>query len=92
MSQSELQSLRGEMDAVNERLVDVLHERARLCRRIAAWKRAHGQPAADPAREEAMLAALLRAAPGDGFARDELAAILRAVFATSRELVERSIR
>ena len=92
MSEPELHQLRAAMDAINERLVDVLHERARLCRRIATWKRSHGQPAADLAREDAMLAALLRAAPDDGFGRDELATILRQVFATSRALVERSAR
>ena len=90
MSETELHRMRAAMDAINERLVDVLHERARLCRRIAAWKRDHGQPAADPAREGAMLSALLRAAPADGFDRDDLARILQQVFATSRALVERS--
>ncbi len=92
MSEPELHRMRAAMDAINERMVDVLHERARLCRRIAAWKRENGQPAKDPAREDAMLAALLRAGPADGFGRDELAAILRQVYATSRDLVERCAR
>lgn len=84
----ELQRHRAAMDAVNGRLAAALHERARLCRTIGAWKRAHGVPAADPAREQAMLAALLAAAPADGLPRAELAAILTAVFAASRRVVE----
>jgi|KBSSwiStaDraftv2_1062776.scaffolds.fasta_scaffold710927_2 chorismate mutase len=88
----ELLRLRAEMDAVNARLAAVLHDRARLCRRIAAHKRAHGLPLADPARERQMLEALLAGAlqPGTagGFAPRELEGILRAVFAASRRLVE----
>jgi len=88
----ELLRLRADMDAVNARLLAVLHDRARLCRRIAAHKRAHGLPLADPARERQMLDELLADAlrPGaaDGFPPRELEGILRAVFAASRRLVE----
>src|SRR5262245_53210596 len=88
----ELLRLRAEMDAVNVRLAAVLHDRARLCRRIAAHKRAHGLPLADPAREQQMLDALLAQAlqPGatGGFPPRDLEGILRAVFAASRRLVE----
>lgn len=83
----DLAAMRTAMDAVNHRLVAVLHERARLCRAIGAWKRAHGVPAADPAREEAMLADLLRTLPADGFSTAQLTTILRAVFAAAREIV-----
>jgi chorismate mutase len=83
----ELERLRAAMDAVNSRLVAVLHERARLCRAIGAWKRAHGVAAVDAAREAEMLSALLRDAPADGFGRDDLRAILHAVFAASRRIV-----
>jgi chorismate mutase/prephenate dehydratase len=88
----ELHALRAAMDVVNRRLVDVLHDRARLCRAIGAWKRAHGQAAADPAREQAMLEALLAEVPADGFARDDLRTLLQHVFATSRALVDRTTR
>ncbi len=86
----QLQQLRAEMDTVNQRLVLVLHERARLCRAIGAWKRAHQVAAVDPEREQTMLAALLRDLPEHGFSHDALAAVLREVFAASRALVERS--
>ena len=90
MARSELDSLRAAMDVLNRRLVDVLHERARLCRRIARCKRANGRPAADPAREQAMLESLLAQPAADGFPPESLAVILRAVFTASREVVARS--
>ncbi len=84
---SELQGLRAAMDVVNTRLADVLHERARLCRAIGEWKRARGVTALDPAREQQMLAAMLKVAPADGFAASDLRAIMESVFAASRKLV-----
>ncbi len=87
----DLPALRARMDALNARLVALLQERAALVAVIARHKRQAGLPAADPAREAAMLEALLRE-PGPGFARDELAALLRAVFAASRGLCEREHR
>jgi chorismate mutase len=73
------------MDAVNERLLAVLQERARLVLRIAAHKRRLRLPIADPEREQAMLAVLLRV-PGAGFPPVALERLLRAVFAESRQL------
>lgn len=84
----ELVRQRTAMDAINQRLVAALHERARLCRAIGAWKQARGIAPVDPQREEQMLAALLGAVPADGLPRDELATILAAVFAASRRLVQ----
>jgi chorismate mutase len=78
------------MDAVNQSLVVALHERARVCRSIGLWKREHGVPAIDAAREEQMLAAMLRDLPDGGFSREQLTTILRAVFAASREVVQRT--
>ena len=84
----ELARLRARMDDVNRRLVAALHERARLCREIGAWKRRRGLPAVDKAREQAMLDAMLGEPPADGFSRGQLEAVLREVFAASRALVE----
>lgn len=91
MPPSELDALRAAMDVLNRRLVDVLHERARLCRRIGALKKVHGHAAADPTREREMLAALLAASPADGFAPAALEPILRAVFTASRDVVARTV-
>jgi chorismate mutase len=86
----ELERLRTAMDALNRQLVATLHERARLCRTIGAWKRAHGVAAVDAAREAAMLTALTGDVPADGYSREQLTAILREVFTASRELVRDS--
>lgn len=86
----ELHELRAAMDVVNRRLVDVLHDRARLCHKIAAWKRSHGAPPVDAGREQQMLAALLRDAPGNGYDPAALARILHEVFTASRQIVQNS--
>jgi chorismate mutase len=83
----ELHFMRKAMDAINQKLVAVLHDRARLCRAIGIWKRSRGIAAADPAREDAMLERLLRMPPEDGFTASQLTTILHAVFAASREVV-----
>lgn len=88
MDHDELANWRLAMDVCNRRLVDVLHERARLARAIGAWKRDQGLPAVDPVREQAMRDALLALPAAGGFAGDQLAAILDAVLAASRRLVE----
>jgi chorismate mutase len=87
-TEPELHDLRAAMDVVNRRLVDVLHDRARLCRAIAAWKRAHGSPPVDASREQQMLAALLQDAPADGYGPVALARILHEVFTASRQIVQ----
>ena len=87
--QPELAALRAQMDQVNGRLVDVLHERARLSRRIGSHKCAEGIAVIDPEREQVMLQSLLQALPADGFPEASLTKILRAVFDASRELVAR---
>jgi chorismate mutase len=84
-----LADLRREIDAINLALRDLLQRRARLVESIARTKRARGLPIADPEREAAMLETLLDA-PGAGFDRDTLAGLLRAVFAASRALAERT--
>jgi len=86
-----LARLRAAMDAINDRLVAVLQERAALCRQIARWKQSQGLPLADAGRETAMLAALVAQcgdqSAGEGFAPAALERILRAVLAESRALV-----
>lgn len=88
----ELQQFRAAMDVINRRLVDVLHDRARLCRSIGAWKKTRGTAAVDAVREQRMLAAMVDAAVPDGYSRTELTAILQAVFAASRRVVAEAAR
>lgn len=82
----ELDRLRAAMDVCNRRLATVLHERARLVRRIGVLKAARGLPAVDPTREAAMLAAACASVPDDGFSSAALQTILNAVFTASRRL------
>lgn len=79
----ELARQRARMDRLNRRLRDLLQERARLAIGIARWKAERGLPVADPARERAMLAAMLRS-PGEGFEPLVLRQLLRAVLRASR--------
>jgi chorismate mutase len=86
---AELAALRAAMDVCNQRLAAVLHERAALARRIGTWKAARGLPAADPAREAAMLRAVRGLSANAGFDADALERIFAAVFAESRALAAR---
>lgn len=83
--------LRARMDRLNARLAATVQARARLALDIAARKARAGLPAADPARERAMLRAVLDAAP-EGLPRRDLARVFRAIFDASRRLVVRARR
>jgi chorismate mutase len=82
-TQGDLARQRARMDRLNLRLRDLLQQRARLAIDIACWKAARGLPVADPARERAMLAAMLES-PGPGFERPALQRLLRAILRESR--------
>ncbi len=79
---------RARMDRLNRQLRDLLQRRARLAVEIASWKAARGLGVADPARERAMLDAMLRTS-GEGFDRATLRRLLRAILAASRAVAER---
>lgn len=83
----ELSRLREQMDDVNQQLVHVLHERARLSRCIGSHKQSEGLSVVDAVREQAMLKALLRDLPSNGFPEAALVTILGSVFVASRQLV-----
>jgi len=76
------------MDALNERLITLLHERAALAREIGRCKRAGGLPVQDATRERDELAAAIASRPADGFTEAQLHSILGEVIAASRALVE----
>lgn len=85
----ELIRLRQQMDDVNHRLVNVLHERAQLSFLIGSHKHANGLEIVDPEREQSMQQDLMRELPAQGFSAMALEKILQAVFAASREIVAR---
>lgn len=87
MSDHELTRLRQAVDGCNQRLAALLQERATLVAQIGAHKRRTGQPPLDPARETAMLAALLATCPSGPLDQAALQRILHAVLAEMRPIV-----
>lgn len=81
--EAELSALRQRVDEVNQRLLGVLAERARLVREIARHKRCLGRPIHDPLREESELSAMQRLAPAELDA-DAVRNIFRAILEESR--------
>ncbi len=47
---AQLQALRGELDAIDQRLLELVRERLECCCRIGHWKKQHGVPMMQPAR------------------------------------------
>ena len=67
-SQLDLEELRRGIDAVDQQILQLLHERVRLVMQVGEYKRERGIPVYDPARERALLERLSKAAepPLDG--------------------------
>ena len=81
----EMDELRDGIDAVDEEIVKLLDERARLARRIGEIKIAEGMEAYVPARERKVLDRLSRLSRGD-FPRSGLDAVFREIISTSISL------
>jgi chorismate mutase len=64
----DLETLRREIDAVDQQILQLLHARVRLVMQVGEYKRERGIPVYDPARERALLERLSKAAepPLDG--------------------------
>jgi chorismate mutase len=64
----DLDELRRGIDAVDQQILKLLHERVRLVMKVGEYKRERGIPVYDPARERALLERLCGAAepPLDG--------------------------
>lgn len=84
-----IESLRREIDRLDDQIVRLLHERARSVTRIAAKKRRHGLAIFDPAREEAILARVAGQAeqPWDG---GSLARVYGTVLTECRRIAQRA--
>ena len=82
-----LDDLRREIDAIDDRLVEALGQRAKVAARIAALKAGTATPSLAPERERAILArvAELDASP---FGTEHIRAIFREIFSASRSLEE----
>jgi chorismate mutase len=82
---AELARLRGEIDALDRRLVALLSERAELAREIGRLKAVAGEPVADPAREREVLLRVSMANLGP-IPQADLLAIYRRLFEATRAL------
>ncbi len=58
----DLEELRRGIDAVDQHILKLLHERVRLVMAVGEYKRGRGIPVYDPARERALLDRLCKAA------------------------------
>ena len=58
----ELEELRRSIDAVDQQILQLLHERVRLVMAVGDYKRQRGMAVYDPDRERALLDRLCRAA------------------------------
>ena len=86
-----VRELRKRMDRLNQRLLALIEQRARLAIRIGRAKESLGMPAADLERERAMLERVLASA-GETLAPADLERVFRALFKASRSAVVRDRR
>ncbi len=61
-SKPDLDELRRGIDAVDQQILKLLHDRVRLVMAVGEYKRERGIPVYDPARERALLDRLCKAA------------------------------
>jgi len=76
---SDLDEIRRRLDVVDRTLVRVLLERSKLIEEVIAYKRAHGMPVIDRAREDAMLDRIEEVAEDEGLDPRVARQVLRAV-------------
>jgi len=58
----DLEDLRRSIDAVDQQILKLVHERVRLVMQVGEYKRERGIPVYDPARERALLERLCKGA------------------------------
>jgi len=85
MSTTELSKLRIEIDAIDEKLVELFNQRARCVLQIGRLKQQNRQAVYEPRREEAVLANVARSNRGP-LPIEELATIYTAILASMRRL------
>jgi chorismate mutase / prephenate dehydratase len=85
MTATELNKLRSEIDAIDEKLVDLLSRRARCAQEIGRYKQQNHQAVFEPQREEAVMANVTRSNQGP-LPNEELVAIYTAILAAMRRL------
>ncbi len=79
MKNSELEELRGQIDLLDDQLVEVLARRFRLTDEIGRLKRDLGLPAVDAQREQEQRAKIQQLARQHGLSEDIALKVLRAI-------------
>jgi chorismate mutase-like protein len=85
MNQTELNKLRMEIDAVDEKLVELFNQRARYVLEIGRFKQANHLAVYEPKREAVVMANVARCNNGP-LPDEELATIYTAILAAMRRL------
>jgi chorismate mutase/prephenate dehydratase len=86
-----LDDLRKRIDAVDDKILDLLDERAGIVREIAAFKQSAGLPSHDPERERALFERLEHARDGDpsaGFPRTAIRPVFREIVSACLSLAQ----
>jgi chorismate mutase / prephenate dehydrogenase len=81
----EIQSLRDEIDDLDEKLIQMLARRNRIVARIARIKEQWGLPVCVPAREESLISGRRRIASEHDVSPDLVESIWRAIISESRK-------
>lgn len=87
MGNEQLEELRGQLDGVNEKLVELMNERARLAQEIGRVKSSQGMNRFDPVRERKMLDMIEDKNQGP-FETATLQHLFKQIFKASLELQE----
>jgi chorismate mutase/prephenate dehydrogenase len=81
---SKLEALRGRIDAIDRRLIDLLGERQKEVGAVVALKREHNLPVYHPAREEDLISTRRAQAAEVGFDPEYVEQIFRTILRSSR--------
>lgn len=76
---------REEIDAIDTELLQLLHKRIEIVKRIGAVKKAAGLPVYDPAREQVMLAALVEKAEACAMDKETVKAVWQIILNHSKQ-------
>jgi len=83
-----IQSLRREIDEIDERILHFLKDRVKICKTIGATKREHGIPIRDQQREEEQYRHIMKRASELGLDPLEVKAIYREIIAVGMHAQE----
>jgi chorismate mutase len=83
---SSIESVRAQIELVDERLISVLAERVALAREAGRAKQAAGQPVIDPAREAAVVTRVSALARAAGLPDDDVRALYWRLMAMTRRV------